>query len=132
MFGFVGILKQPVMKLKLENMANSSRVCNYIQVSFHGSFEGQSAYAQCPYQSVKHYFFLTESMKCKAMMSTNILSYLLLHHFREGASMQVLIQAFKNITNNLLTDKIDVGFSGKRPYSGFYPFRKAYAPAVLQ
>nr|XP_026691429.1 glycerol-3-phosphate acyltransferase 1, mitochondrial-like isoform X1 [Ciona intestinalis] len=52
------------------------------------------------------------STKCKAIMSTNLVAYLLLHKWRGGVSMPQLVHSFRQLVTELLTSKYDVGFSG--------------------
>nr|CAB3250448.1 glycerol-3-phosphate acyltransferase 1, mitochondrial-like [Phallusia mammillata] len=52
-------------------------------------------------------------VKCKAFMSTNIVAFLLLHHFRSGVTMPTLVRYFRHLVTDLLTRKSDIGFTGE-------------------
>uniref|UniRef100_H2YW95 Uncharacterized protein n=1 Tax=Ciona savignyi TaxID=51511 RepID=H2YW95_CIOSA len=52
------------------------------------------------------------STKCKALMSTNLVAFLLLHQWRHGVSMPLLVQSFQQLVTDLLAAQYDVGFSG--------------------
>lgn len=46
-------------------------------------------------------------------MSTNLVAFLLLHQWRRGVSMPLLVQSFQQLVTDLLAAQYDVGFSGK-------------------
>jgi len=56
---------------------------------------------------------LYRSLQCKVFMSTNLLSFLLLHKYRSGVSFPVLVAEFENLVKTVLSRKFDVGFSGE-------------------
>ncbi|XP_076811654.1 uncharacterized protein LOC143458686 isoform X1 [Clavelina lepadiformis] len=56
--------------------------------------------------------YVYTSMKSKTFMSTNLVAFLLLHKWRCGVSMPVLVKSFRCLITELITRKADIGFSG--------------------
>ena len=52
------------------------------------------------------------SLTCKVFMSTNLVSFLLLHRWRTGILLSQLVDSFRHLTVELFRRKNDVGFSG--------------------
>lgn len=47
------------------------------------------------------------------MMSTNTLAFLLLNKYRDGVTMDELVEAFDKLRQQLLWDNKDVGYTGE-------------------
>ena len=58
------------------------------------------------------FFFFSDSAKACAVMSTNMLAFLLLNKYREGVNIEELVIAFDKLRQQLTSDNKDVGFTG--------------------
>ncbi|XP_048584853.1 glycerol-3-phosphate acyltransferase 1, mitochondrial [Nematostella vectensis] len=59
------------------------------------------------------YHVIYDAVQCSAVMSTNILAFLLLYVHREGATLQALTDSFQWLRSEVISRGRDVGFSGE-------------------
>ncbi|KAK3749037.1 hypothetical protein QZH41_018056, partial [Actinostola sp. cb2023] len=59
------------------------------------------------------YHVIYDAVQCSAVMSTNMMAFILLYIYRNGATLDQLIDAFEELRKEIVTRGRDVGFSGK-------------------